>query len=549
MVAFAYNDSAAELVRANALDAQLTDAATRVGGSHYAGLVALALRQALSGTELVGPSSNPWLMLKEISSDGNVSTVDVAYPAFPALLYLNPTLVRLLIEPLVEYAESGHWPNAFAEHDLGASYPNASGHNDGGGENMPVEESANMLLMADAYIHYSPDKTTANAYASQHYAIFSQWARYLLTIPSGVNYCNALDPQYQNQTDDFTGQIAHSSNLALKAILAVGAMGQIATAAGQSGDALYFSQQAQSLISQWVTLSQNSTSTHLLLQYREAANAYSPDTRGEPDTAWSLKYNAFPDKMLGLNLIPENVLNEEASWYATKEAANGIPLDYRNSYTKIDWELFTAAATDTPSLRQAIIDRAYAYANTTTSAVPLSDWYEPVTAASDGFMARPVVGGLFAPLVRAAGPFPNPNLTYRVVNQFNGLLVSVNNQSTADGAVVTQWNDNGTPDHSWSFIANSGGTYRLKNLNSGKVLTPLNWNTADGAGITQWDDNGTADHLWQLVPNVDGSSRLLSTMSSKVLTPTGWSTVLGNPLTQWDDNGTQDHNWYFWPNL
>jgi hypothetical protein len=408
MLAFAYNDSMEEQTRSNNFDRIVTAAATKAGGVHYAGIVDVSLRQAFAGTELVGTADKPWLYLKEISSDGNVSTIDVAYPAFSAYLYTDPNLVKLMLDPLVNYAESGKWPQKFAEHDLGSSYPNGSGHNDGGGENMPVEESANMLIMAAAYLKYNSDQTATAAYAQQHYAIYKQWADYLLTVPAGLTYCNALDPQFQNQTDDFTGPIAHSSNLALKAILAVGAMGQIAKQAGNSADADTYSKQAKTLIKQWVALSQNSKATHLLLQYQEAKNSASPDTTNESDDAWSLKYNAYPDKLLGLKLIPGNVLSEEANFYMSKKLPYGIQLDYRNNYTKIDWELFTAASTNSQALYQEIIDGVYNYVNTTPSAVPLSDWYKPQDGTANGFQARPVVGGLLAPLIVRTGIYAKP---------------------------------------------------------------------------------------------------------------------------------------------
>lgn len=68
--------------------------------------------------------------MKEISSDGDVSTVDVIYPASPLILYLNPELLYILTLPLMEYVNNdtgkygkynpynyewaphhlGHWP-------------------------------------------------------------------------------------------------------------------------------------------------------------------------------------------------------------------------------------------------------------------------------------------------------------------------------------------------------------------------------------------------------------------------------------------------------
>ena len=398
MLAFAYNDSAAAVSRADAMDAFISNAAAGFGGPHYAALTSLALRQAFAGSELTGTKANPYMFVEEISSSDNVSTVDILYPSMPAFLYTNPELVRYMLEPVIYYSESGLWPALYAPHDLGTTYPNASGHNDGGGENMPVEETANMLIMADAYMqHVSP--TEAAAYAKQHYTLFHQWGTYLTTVPTGVPYANALDPQFQNQTDDFTGSIAHSVNLALKGIEAVGAMGQIATYAGNTKDASYFTQQSQSMIGTWAKLAQNSTSTHLLLQYKEPANAYSPDTTSEPDSYWSLKYNSYPDQLLGLHLIPQSILTEEANFYKTQETSIGVKLDPRNNYTKADWELWTAAgiATANPTLTQNLIDEVYTYANTVKSGTPFPDWYN-MDDTANGFKARSVVGGVFAPL-------------------------------------------------------------------------------------------------------------------------------------------------------
>jgi len=141
------------------------------------------------------------------------------------------------------------------------------------------------------------------------------------------------------------------------------------------------------LIGQWVTKSQDSSNQHLKLAY-------------DQDGTWSLKYNAFPDKLLGLNLIPNSVLQEEANWYSGKENQYGIPLDIRHSYTKADWEMWTAASTSNTNLRQFFVDSLYQFANTTSSRVPFTDWYDTVADTQNGFQARPVIGGLFSILAR-----------------------------------------------------------------------------------------------------------------------------------------------------
>ena len=360
-------------------------------GDHYAALCTLALRQAFGGTELVGTQAKPWLFLKEISSDGNVSTVDVIYPASPVFLYTNPMFLKLLLDPLLTYAESESdagtplWPQVFAEHDIGASYPNASGHNDGGGENMPVEESANMLLMMAAYAQRA-NAADGKAYALAHYTIAKQWANFLVA--------NGLDPTSANNptTDDFCEQEDHVANLGLKAVLGVGAMGILAQIAGNTADASSFTSQAQSLMSQWVTKATDSTGTHTLFAYDQAGT-------------WGLKYNVFYDKALKMNLIPANVLALDATYYTTQVLGFGVPLDSRfldstsgcaADASKSDWQLWMAAAVDDPSLVTSFIDGVYNFATTSGDRVPFSDYYNTQSGQQVAFQARPVQGGMFS---------------------------------------------------------------------------------------------------------------------------------------------------------
>ena len=375
MASFLHSDYPAAAGRAAALDAQINGAAMRAAGPKYAALCALAVRQAYAGTELVVRNGQPWAFLKEISSDGNVSTVDVTYPGTPVFLYLDPARLGLLLEPLLDYAEHGGWPKTFAEHDLGSSYPNAAGHNDGNEEDMPVEESANMLIMTAGYLAKT-DSAAAKSFATAHYTILKQWADYLVA--------NALDPGYQNQTDDFTGFIAHSVNLALKGIIGIGAMSQIATAAGNSADSASYLATARNYIGQWVTKATDTGGANLKLAY------------DQPGT-WSLKYNGYPDQLLGLGLVPDSVAASEAAWYLAHRNEFGVPLDLRHSYTKGDWELWTAAWQHArPEIRDALIADVYDFVDKSTSRVPFSDWYDTISGRQNGFQARPVIGGVFA---------------------------------------------------------------------------------------------------------------------------------------------------------
>ena len=158
-------------------------------------LTTLAYRQAFGATQLGGTLDKYWLFLKEISSNGNFQTVDVIYPFHPVLLYTNPDLVKLLLDPLFENQESGQYPNTYAMHDLGTHYPNATGHSDGKDEEMPLEECGNMLIMTLAYAQ----RTGNNEYLSAHYDKLKQWVGYLVA--------EALIPAEQLSTDDFAGHL------------------------------------------------------------------------------------------------------------------------------------------------------------------------------------------------------------------------------------------------------------------------------------------------------------------------------------------------------
>ncbi|MFC7178133.1 glutaminase domain-containing protein [Kitasatospora paranensis] len=515
-------DYPAALSAGTALDQRIhADAAAAAGGGttgeHYAAVCALALRQAVGGSELVDRGGSPWAFLKEISSDGNVSTVDVTYPAFPGYLYLSPDYLRLLLLPLLDYAEHGGWPKQFAEHDLGSGYPNATGHNDGNEEDMPVEESADMLVMVAALVQRLASGT---AFAQAHYPILHQWAEYLVA--------NALDPGFQNQTDDFTGFIGHSANLALKGIVAIGAMSVIATAAGNTADAARYLTTARSYASRWVSLAQDSSGSHLKLAY-------------DQDGTWSLKYNGFPDRLLGLDLVPTGVAAQEAAWYQARAGAYGVVLDPRNAYTKGDWEVWTAAwLADRPAVRNLLVEGVYGFANTSPQRVPFSDWYVVASGAQQGFANRPVVGGMFALMLP---PAASGTAWHRIQNRNSGKVLAVSGMSLADSAEVTQWDDNGTPDHLWTLLDNGDGTVRIVNRNSGKALAVNVQSTADGAHVQQYQDNGTPDHLWRIVDNGDGWSKIVNVRSGKLLAVDGASQNNGAQVTQWNDNGTTDHLW------
>ena len=206
----AEHDYAALEARGVAFDRELTDDLTKSAGAHYAWLCTLAFRQSLAAHKLVATADGrPMLFAKENFSNGDIATVDVLYPSAPIFLFFNPRLLEAQVMPVLEYASmTNHWHFPFAPHDLG-QYPLANGQEYGGGEKteedqMPVEESGNLLILVDA-IARTEHKT---ALAEKYWPELTQWALFLKE--------HGLDPENQLTTDDFAGHVTHNANLALK---------------------------------------------------------------------------------------------------------------------------------------------------------------------------------------------------------------------------------------------------------------------------------------------------------------------------------------------
>ncbi|KAK5162952.1 hypothetical protein LTR04_002859, partial [Oleoguttula sp. CCFEE 6159] len=219
------------------------------------GAYVLAIPPALACGGNATNASEPLMFQKEISSDGNVNTVDIMYPAMPFFFHANPELLRYDLEPLFYNQENDFYPNGYSMHDLGSHFPNATGHVEGSGEYMPVEESSNMLLMTYAYY-----KFTGNAdYLKQHYAQLQEWTSYLVGF--------SLIPGIQLSIDGFTGQLVNQTNLAIKGIFGLQAMSGVSRVLGQAADAQNYSSTAASYVTQWEYFAIDPSKRHILLSY------------------------------------------------------------------------------------------------------------------------------------------------------------------------------------------------------------------------------------------------------------------------------------------
>lgn len=257
----------------------------RAGGADYKYLTSLLFRQTIAAHKLVADiDGTPMFFSKENDSNGCIDTVDVTYPSSPFFLLFNPKLLEAQLEPLMRYAALPRWRFPFAPHDLG-TYPLANGQVYGGGEDneedqMPVEESGNLIIMVAALERSERNWDFAKRFMPQ----LTRWADYLEK--------KGMDPENPLSTDDFAGHLAHNMNLSVKAIEALGAFVQIARGVGDKKLADHYEAIVRKLPTQWEKMALDGD--HYKLAFDQAGT-------------WSQKYNLVWDDLLDLHLFPKRI--------------------------------------------------------------------------------------------------------------------------------------------------------------------------------------------------------------------------------------------------
>ncbi|MGN1062490.1 MAG: glutaminase domain-containing protein, partial [Candidatus Scatosoma sp.] len=334
-------------------------------------------------------------------SNGCIATVDVSYPSMPLFLLYNTELVKGMMRPILKFARMPVWTFDFAPHDAG-TYPACCGQvyalkqnddkyharyiKDGFAQThfpiyslpasfapydfryqMPVEECANMLIMFAACYKQDGDIS----FFKQNADLCGKWVEYLIKY--------GLRPEDQLCTDDFAGHLKNNLNLSVKAAVGIGAYALLQQAAGENADN-YFA----------IAREYANELTRFCLSFE-----HSPLTWESGKDTFSLKYNLAFDKILGLRLFPQELLEKETAYYIKRTEKFGVPLDSRKGYTKSDWICWAASLTDDKNKAAALIRPVAEFLKCSPERMPFTDWYETSDGRKCAFTARSVQGGCF----------------------------------------------------------------------------------------------------------------------------------------------------------
>ncbi len=385
-------------------DASMKEKSLAYGEGYYDVLTA-SLRQSVAAHKLIKDGDGNVIFLsKECGSNGCIATVDVSYPSIPLYLLYNTELVKGMMRPILKVAHTPCWTYDFAPHDAG-TYPHCCGNvygqnnrtknkylgnllKDGAPEThfpyyllpkgyalfldemqMPVEECANMLVMFAACYRLDGDIS----FFTENRTLCARWVKYL------VNY--GLKPENQLCTDDFAGHLKNNLNLAVKSVVGIGAYAQLMSAVGDASAAKYM---------------------EIAKKYADEITAFSgkfshmPLTWDSGEQTFSLKYNFAFDRILGLRLFPQDLLEREVDYYVQIANAYGTPLDSRKVYTKSDWICWSASLTDDKQKAQKLLAPIVRFLYMSVDRLPFGDWFDTDgQGKSHDFRARSVQGGCF----------------------------------------------------------------------------------------------------------------------------------------------------------
>ncbi|RYZ90564.1 MAG: hypothetical protein EOP04_03575, partial [Proteobacteria bacterium] len=133
---------------------------------------------------------------------------------------------------------------------------------------------------------------------------------------------------------------------------------------------------------------------------------------------------------------------------------------------------------------------------------------------------------------------------YTLTSRRSGKCLDVSNHSLDNGARLQQWVCTGEAHQKFRLKKNNDGTATLVGVQSGKAVSVASTSYNNGASVIQWDFNGSPDQFLRVVPSVNGRSTVRFAHSGKCLDVSESSYLDGAIVHQWDCLGVDNQDWY-----
>jgi hypothetical protein len=143
------------------------------------------------------------------------------------------------------------------------------------------------------------------------------------------------------------------------------------------------------------------------------------------------------------------------------------------------------------------------------------------------------------------------NKGYRLVNQYTGKCLDVENWGMNNGVNVDQWDClnpvSGHLNQVFTLVPRGNGYYQFVAKHSGRCLDVISSSTNNGAWTEQWDclGDGQFNQIWKVVPMPGGWAEFVSKHANKCLEIGNGSLNNGAKAQQWDCYGYGHQQWGF----
>jgi len=115
--------------------------------------------------------------------------------------------------------------------------------------------------------------------------------------------------------------------------------------------------------------------------------------------------------------------------------------------------------------------------------------------------------------------------------------------STANGALIQQWQCIGGTNQEATVTCDASGWCEIKFRHSGKCLDVTAWSVADGTQLQQWDCHGGDNQRFSVPPYSHAIGEVRSKWSDKCVDVRGYSTANGAAVQQWACHGGSNQQW------